>query len=185
MRWVDRQAATAHGIYAFSQDPACLLRLRRTRARSRLDLPDGLVVQGAPVVEIHLWNERMPTMAQTGTGGVAFGSQFFRRFIHSCRGAAQALLSDPVLADAQAVGCNLIFLYDASNPDRVYQAERLGFTYLPYHSPLGAFGEFWENLYSWGLMWAYNPESLTGRRFFGARRSEIWMSRRIFLDRYG
>jgi len=185
VRWIDRQAAKNRGIYAFTQDPACILRLRRADARHSLDLPDGVIARGAPVVEIHLWNEHMPAMAQTGTGGVAFGSQFLRGFIHSCRAAAKALQSDPLLAGAQAVGCNLIFLYDPDNPDRVYQAGRLGFTYAPYNSPLGPFGDFWENLYSWSLMWAYNPESLTGRRFFRTRRSEIWMSRKVFLDRYG
>ncbi len=184
IHWIDRLAAKRRGIYAFSQDPACLLRLRRTTARHDLNLPDGVIVAGAPVVEIHLWNEHMLQLSQDGRGGIAFGNAFLRGIIHSFQGIARAMLSDPQLANAQAVGCNLIFLFDENNPERVYQAGRLGFTYLPHRRPLGAFGEFWENLYAWGLMWAYNPESLAGRRFFGSRRSEIWMSRQVFLDRY-
>jgi len=63
--------------------------------------------------------------------------------------------------------------------------QRLGFTVIPYHRSLGAFGEFWENFYTWMLMWTYNPGSLRYRGLWGLRRAEIWMSAEEFLRRYG
>ena len=63
--------------------------------------------------------------------------------------------------------------------------QHLGFTVLPCHRPLGAFGEFWENLFSWWLMWAYNPPSLKSRRFWRLQRTEIWMTTAEFFRRYG
>jgi hypothetical protein len=61
----------------------------------------------------------------------------------------------------------------------------LGFVVQPYHSPLGSFGEFWENFYSWAIMWAYNAVSLRQRHLLQLRRSEFWMSIADFLRRYG
>jgi len=61
---------------------------------------------------------------------------------------------------------------------------RLGFSIFPYHNPLGRFGEFWENFYTWWLMWAYNPISLRGRSMYDLRRDEIWMSVGEFMRLY-
>jgi hypothetical protein len=62
--------------------------------------------------------------------------------------------------------------------------QRLGFIMLPYHRPLGRFGEFWENLFSWWLMWAYNDSSLLRRSFWRLQRTEMWMTREEFLRRF-
>ena len=56
---------------------------------------------------------------------------------------------------------------------------------LPYRSPLGRFGEFWENFYAWWLMWAFNAASLRHRRLLHMRRAELWMSAVEFMSRYG
>lgn len=61
---------------------------------------------------------------------------------------------------------------------------RLGFMVLPYHSPLGRFGEFWENFYTWMIIWAFNAASLRHRHLHRLRRSEVWMSVDEFLRRY-
>jgi hypothetical protein len=61
----------------------------------------------------------------------------------------------------------------------------LGFTILPYQRPLGRFGEFWENLFSWWLMWTYNKVSLQSREFLHLQRTEIWMTAKKFILRYG
>jgi hypothetical protein len=56
---------------------------------------------------------------------------------------------------------------------------------LPYHRPLGKFGEFWENFFSWWLMWTYNDASLHSREFWRLQRTEIWMTADEFIRRYG
>ena len=62
--------------------------------------------------------------------------------------------------------------------------EHLGFTILPYHRPAGAFGEFWENFYTWWLIWTYNPISLRHRHLFALQRNEFWMRKERFLVRF-
>jgi hypothetical protein len=56
---------------------------------------------------------------------------------------------------------------------------------FPYRGPLARFGEFWENLYTWGLMWTFNAASLRHRSLLRLRRAEVWMSAAELLARYG
>ncbi|UCC64000.1 MAG: hypothetical protein JSV36_02770 [Anaerolineae bacterium] len=92
---------------------------------------------------------------------------------------------DPRLARVRAVGGASALFSPAERPGGVRLMQRLGFTVMPYHSPLGRFGEFWENFYSWWMMWTFNAVSLRYRRLIRLRRTEIWMSTQEFLDRYG
>ena len=62
---------------------------------------------------------------------------------------------------------------------------RMGMQAMPYRNPLGRFGEFWENFYSWALLWTYNPASLHHRRLLTMRRREFWISAEAFVARYG
>jgi len=50
---------------------------------------------------------------------------------------------------------------------------------------LGRFGQFWENLYAWALMWAFNAPSLHRKQLLRLQRTEVWMSRQRLLERYG
>jgi hypothetical protein len=108
-----------------------------------------------------------------------------RMVVRSFRVLAREMHRDPRMADVQALGgaTALFGLGDDSGGERLFT--RLGFTLFPYQTPLGRFGEFWENLYSWALIWAYNAVSLRQRRFIRLRRTECWMSTAEFLRRYG
>jgi hypothetical protein len=64
-------------------------------------------------------------------------------------------------------------------------AARLGFVVRPCRNRLGRFGEFWENFYTWFLMWTFNPASLRGRSLPGLRRMEMWMAAEDFMQRFG
>ncbi len=60
-----------------------------------------------------------------------------------------------------------------------------GFTQVPYQRRGGGFGEFWENFYSWWVMWAYNPVSAKSHHMLDLQRTEFWISRERFLEKYG
>ncbi len=64
-------------------------------------------------------------------------------------------------------------------------SHRLGFTIFPHHNPRSRFGEFWESLYLWGLMWTFNAASLRRGQLLILRRAEVWMSRCRLLRLYG
>jgi len=172
-----------YGVYTFSEEADCILRLRLSNSEKSVDLPGGKVNPGDDLLEIHLWNEHIPPLLASESSMV-WGSRTLRLFIQGLRQVAQQLNHDPGMARIRAIHGEMIFLSTARNPVRGRQMERLGFTVLPYHSKAGAFGEFWENFYSWWLMWAYNPLSVQGRRLTSNHRLEIWMSIDAFKERY-
>jgi hypothetical protein len=65
--------------------------------------------------------------------------------------------------------------------------ERLGFDVLrrDRRDKLRCFGEFWENFYTWWLIWTFNPGSLRRKEFLCMERAQLWISRQALLERYG
>jgi len=177
IRLFDRFLRRVYGISEFWDDPACLLRLRVGRTAHPLPLPDGQLPAGTRVLEIHLWNEQIPPIAATGPD-LAWAVQVRRRLVASLRRLAEQMRHDPRLAGVQAVGGVTVLAGEKL-------LARLGFTVFPSHNRLGRFGEFWENLYTWGIMWAFNAASLRQRHLLQLHRTEIWMSADEFLRRYG
>ena len=126
----------------------------------------------------------MPVLPQTGPN-LEWALQLRRKVVHSFRLVAQIMQSDSRYSQVRAVnGASALFSF-TDHTGGVRLMQHLGFTVLPYHRPLGKFGEFWENLYSWWLMWAYNKASMKSRQFFRLQRTEIWMTASEFLRRYG
>ncbi|MBC8450307.1 MAG: hypothetical protein H8D78_21445 [Chloroflexi bacterium] len=65
--------------------------------------------------------------------------------------------------------------------------ERLGLELAPAEpaGPLKRCTDFWENLYTWWLIWTFNPASLRRKRFWRLQRRQLWLSRATLLGRYG
>lgn len=184
IRLFDRFLRRAQGIFEFWDDPDCMFRARIARAPHTIHLPKGRVPAGAKVLEMHLWNEHVPHIPPGGPS-LALAVQGRRMMVSSLRRLASEIQQNPSLADVQAVGAVTVLftLGDGSGGEKLLT--RLGFTTSPYHSPLRWFGEFWENLYTWSLMWAYNAASLRHRRLLSLHRTEVWIERDEFLHRYG
>jgi hypothetical protein len=185
IRWFDGWLRRAEGVFEFCDRPECILRLQRARAAHPLSLPDGGAVQrGDPVLMIHLWNERMPPIPADGPD-LTWAAWFRRSLIGSYRLAAQWLAAQPGRGQVSAVGGVTVLLYGGETQGALRLIQRLGFQVMPYQSPLGCFGEFWENLYTWAIMWTFNVVSMRHRRLLRIRRAEIWMSTAEFMHRYG
>jgi hypothetical protein len=160
-----------------------MFRARIGRTRHTLNLPEGEIAPGTKVLELHFWNEHMPQIPEGGPD-LALALHGQRMLVASLRAFAQRIERDADLSGGRAVGgATVLFAAgDASSGERLFQ--RLGFSVFPYQSPLGRFGEFWENLYTWGLMWAFNEVSLQKRHLLRLQRTEVWMSTDAFLARY-
>lgn len=184
IRALDALLRRRAGVYEFSEDPHCLLRLQIGCVKRPRTLPDAELRPGDPVLRLHLWNEQVPRLPADGPD-LAWATRMHRRFVRSLRGVAAEMVRDPRLREIVAIGgaTGVFGPTSADSGNRVFT--RLGFTIYPSRGPLGRFGEFWENLYSWWLMWAFNATSLRSREFFRLRRSEMWISRDEFLRRYG
>jgi hypothetical protein len=172
------------GVYEYCDAPDCVLRIQLTRLHHALEFGEISVAVGQPVIEIHFWNEHLP-VAPAGGPDPGFGLGIQRAFIGSLRALARLMKSDPALADVCAVGGVFALISPHTHPAGARLMERMGFTVRPYYRPLGRFGEFWENFYSWWIIWSYNPVSLRGRRLTRLERMEIWIRADDFLHRYG
>ena len=186
VRLFDGLLRRAYGVIEFCDDPQCLLRVQLARCRRLLRLTDGTEVRrGEPVLMLHLWNEHVPPMGPAGPD-LRWAAGVHWRLIRSLRHMAALVVTDPPLAKVQAVGgATVLFpLDDDGSPARLMR--RLGFDVVP-RPPgrLGRCGEFWENLYAWALMWAFNAPTLHRKQLLRLQRTEVWMSRQRLLERYG
>lgn len=181
VRWLDALVRHAVGVYEFTRAPACILRLQRSVLHHPLLLPDGRLPSGTPVLEFHLWNERVPPLPAHGAD-LAWARGVSHRLRLSFQWIAALLPAGGGASGIQAVGCATV-LGPASGVTADVLA-RLGFQPCPVRHPLGRFGEGLENAYAWALMWTYNPASLRGKRLGRLRRTEYWMSTPAFLERF-
>ncbi len=184
IRALDAILRRALGVFAFRDDEDCILRIRFTTAPHPLPLPEGTVPRGALVVELHLWNEHIPPLPPEGPN-LAWAVRVRRMLIHSFRLLAAYLEAHPQGRDIRALGGVTVLLAPGGRPAGERLIRRLGFVVLPYHNPLGRFGEFWENLFTWWLMWTFNEASLRHRQLLRLRRTEVWIGAKAFLRRYG
>jgi hypothetical protein len=184
IRWIDSLLRKSQGIYEFTDDPECILRIQLKRASHPVTIGNEGILKGDAVLAVHAWNEHMPKVPIEGLT-LEWALWMRRLVIHSFRGVAKEMRQNHQYLQVRAVcGESALFSFtDHSGGTRLMQ--HLGFTVLPYHRPLGSFGEFWENLFSWWLMWTYNDVSLQSREFWRLQRTEIWMAVDEFVQRYG
>ena len=183
VRLIDRKLSDYQRIFKFSDDAQCILRLQLTSAPYTVTLANETIVKGSTVLALHAWNERMPRIP-SGGADLEWALKFERSLIHSFRATAQWMQRDPRAEQVCSVYGTSALFSSSDHTGGMRMMQRLGFTVLPYHRPLGRFGEFWENLFSWWLMWAYNDTSLQRRSFWRLQRTEIWMTRTKFLHRF-
>lgn len=184
IRKLDDLIRKSDQVFEFNLEPDCILRLQVSRAPRLLQLPDLILAAGEPVLLIHLWNERLPVISRSGPD-LSWARLIFRQFRHSLRLVAGYVRDHPELNEVRAVGGVTILVSSGLHEGGRNFLEAMGFTIFPYVSPLGRFGEFWENFYSRMIVWTFNPVGKPSRSLFNLRRSEIWMSRAVFFNRYG
>ncbi len=173
------------GVIEYSHDPECIFRVQFAPAPHPIFLSDGThVPAGAPILFLHLWNEHILPMPPAGPD-LAWALQTERQLRRSLRWLAEWMAQTPACEAVQAIGGITVLISPAGQDGSEHLLRRLGFEIFPWHHPLGRFAEFWENLYTWALMWTFNPASLRGRRLLELERKEFWASRQDFLARHG
>jgi hypothetical protein len=183
IRKFDAWLSRTLGVFEFCQDPECLLRVQLAQASHGLCLPGLIVRAGEPVLLLHLWNGSVASIPPQGPD-LGWARPMQRQLIRSLKLVAEYIQQSPRLANVRAVG-GVTVLAGPSNEGGTHMFQRLGFIVFPFYRRLGAFGEFWENFYTWLLMWAYNPGSLRDKDLWRLKRAEIWMPVEAFLRRYG
>jgi hypothetical protein len=170
-------------IYEFTDDPECIIRIQLTTAPHSVDFGSWKISKGETVLAIHAWNERMPKLPSEGAT-LAWAVRLRRLAIHSFEKVAEELQKGGKYSQVQAIyGESTIFSF-SGHTGGLHMIQRLGFTVLPLRSAAGKFGEFWANLFSWWLMWAFNNASLDTRNFKQLERTEVWFKVDEFIQRF-
>lgn len=183
IRFIDSLIRKSEHTYEYSEDPDCILRIQLMPSSHPAAFGEMIIQKGDPVLAIHVWNERMPRITPGGAD-LQWALKLRRQVIYSFRILAKVMQADEIYAPVRAIyGASVLFSF-SNHTGGIRMMQSFGFTVLPYHNPLGKFGEFWENLFSWWLMYAYNTSSMDTRKFWQLERTEIWMDRDEFIQRY-
>ncbi len=176
---VDWMLRRWYRVYAYSETDDDLLRVSIRTVETPTILSDGTRVgRGEVVVDLHIWNERVPTLGPLGPS-LAWASRARRRIEHSLVTLAYHLESRDCLDRCAAVRAEVVLLggQEARKLERI--AERHGLT-----QPIDAQrADLGHGLLAYGLAWACNPESLNKKRFRPVRY-EFWISGAAFRKRY-
>ncbi len=172
------------GVFEFTDDPECVLRLQACLAEADLVLSDGTrIAAGEPVGGIHFWNEHLPPFPKAGPDlrwAKAMQHCMALSLIRLAAFAEQA----PEWRSVRAFGGGAPFCgrLCAMRIRRV--TARYGFDLVedetsghPWHG-LGG------NIVLWALARAFNPVA-NQRQPFLRERHELWISRGCLLRRFG
>jgi hypothetical protein len=172
-------------VWEFTQDESCILRIALGRSTRELVLSDGTRIEKDEAVgELHLWNEHIPPMDKEGPS-LEWALRIYRLWQASFKELAAYLEDEPQFAGVRAFRGEAAFFEKSLEGNALF--ERLGFDLVRVdrRSKLKRFGEFWENLYAWWLIWTFNPGSLRRKDFLRMERAQLWISRRALMERYG
>jgi hypothetical protein len=186
VRAIDRQLRAHYRVMEYSASPDCLMRIAPGRSPHTMDLADGTHIErGAPVLNLHLWNEHLDAFA-LDAASLQWGVSFARAIRKSLRELAAFLSHHPEHA-ARALYGELGMLECSQLAQAQRLVARFGFELVAAEPPGYNFLRyaFWQNLFSWWLLWTYNPASMKGKHFARLCRCELWMSTARLFEWYG
>jgi len=160
---IDRWLRQRQGVYEYSSDPFCVFRVQRVQAEGDVLLSDGTrIAAGAPVLNLHLWNEHVPPMRLEGAT-VAWAREATRRVDRSMRDLARHLKWTRPLDDIVALRGDMRLGTSEQSSQLARLAAHYGF------EPAGedsidltsrAVQRFAENVFIFLLVMATNPIAL-------------------------
>jgi hypothetical protein len=181
----DRRQRRVLGIWEFTADPGCVVRLGLTRALLDADLADGTRVRrGDTVGVIHLWNERMPRIP-AGGATLRWAVSLDRALRYSLSLLAAYLQQEPRMQDVQAFGGEFGFVF---TPAAIKVLQRLGIEIFEPRPPHGLWNRSVDlamRIWPYLLRRAFNPESVRGRTLADFGRRPMWLARSTIISRYG
>lgn len=174
-----------YGVYEFTSDPRCILRVGLDHARFTVDLADGTRLEAGDTMGVlHLWNEHLPRFPQGGPD-LHWAKTLRLRLKVSLAALAEHVACDPLWQDVQAVRCGAAFSGAMRDGQMQRIAEAFGFEVIPAEvSGLRRAHALGEDFLLWGFARAFNPATLHHQAFFRPRR-DLWISRATLLGRYG
>jgi len=182
-KWLQRR----QGVFEYSTHPRCLFRMQVGRSHRHLLLRDGTHLRGGQrVVHLHLWNERIPPVPETGAT-IRWARQMQHGMAISLHELAGYLTARPELADVAAICADV----PCGTESQAHQLSTImahyGFETIPEDAPaplLERLHRFGDNILISLMVLARNSVALradTLRRV----RVPIYLSRRGLAERFG
>lgn len=179
VRTIEALLRRYYGVFEFTTDPRCIFRLSRSRSPRDVTLSDGVCIhKGDPLLVLHFRNEQLAAaLGQDAT--LQTGLVLLRGLRHSLRLLADYLQRPDAPDEVRALYAEFGFVQSERAEQLQRMVSRVGFDFIPGERPGWNLTRraFWDEVYSWWMMWTFNPASLKGKSFAHMRRNEIWMSR--------
>ena len=177
---VDRLLRRYYGIREFSDTEDNLLRISTSIAEQRVILGDGTeILPGDAVIDLHLWNERIPGLGPFRSG-LGWGSRVKQRIERSLAVLAAYVEATPSLMPCRAIRADAVFPTRRRSETLLRIAARLGFDGPGTLRP----ADPGHTLLAIALGWVCHPGSPLLRQRLRAARYSLWMSRRALRERY-
>ncbi len=182
VRGVDSLLRQRLGIQEFTADKNCIFRIALGTAPRAILLSDGTAVrQGDAVLQLHLWNEHLPTMPSAGPSA-AWATSMKRRTRYSLEAVAAYIEHERQLDAIAALHGAPPFASRLGALQMVRTAQRFGFDVIDPDAP----PEWRERIHAvldsmllWGLAYAFNPGRLKAKgQGLMRHRYQLWISRR-------
>jgi len=185
---IDAWLRRREGIFEYTQNPECILRLSRGTAPRDIILPDDTqVAAGEAVGELHMWNEHAPKIPAGGPS-VGWAKKLQRGFKTSLQDLAAYIQADADFASVRVFHATAAFVGRNGNEQIEKMARHYGFETIDLAPPTSFFRRlhFWgDNLLVWLLGWTFNPRSVRHMPVFNRRRQEMWLSRDTLMRLFG
>ena len=179
-RWLRRR----HGVYEYSANRVCLFRIERAEADQALTLSDGTRIRpGAPILNLHLWNEHMPPMPADGPT-LAWARQAHRAVGASLRELARWLPRQADHADIAALRADMRLATVAQSQQLVRIVTRYGFESAAFRAETGSLRQLGENILMYLLVLAANPAAIRTDVLW-RDHALVYLSRAALERRYG
>lgn len=181
---LDRMLRRSGGIFEYSGNNNCLLRIAATRARMAIALSDRIEVRpGDCVVDLHWWNERIARVLAKGSP-LGRGKLLCRSLHTSFQALAEFASTSPELKDAKFFHARVVMPVGDHVGGLESVARRYGFNAATRPARgMERIHNFFEDFLVYALLWAFNPNPQL-RKTRQLRRVDLWATRGEFLERY-
>lgn len=183
---LDARLRRRHRVFEYTDDPNCIFRMRIAQAEREIPLRGRSPVRvGERIVEIHLWNEQVPSFPPGGAS-LAWARGLSRALELSLRELASYLARRPDLADVKAIRADMALGTAEQDAQLARISGRFGFEPAPRETARSAserLHRLGENVLVSLFVLARNPRSLR-RDTLLRSRTEVVLARDL-LDRYG
>jgi hypothetical protein len=179
----DSMIRAYYGVYEFTDDPACVLRIGLAQARASILLSDGTRVEAGELIgTVHWWNEHLPRYSRNGPD-LSWACALRDQVRHSLFSLALYIETESAWREIRALRGEAALSTRLGAAQMRRLAGRYGFERMAHDlSILGWLHALGESVVLWSLTRAFNPAALA-RQPFLRDHHELWISRAMLLAR--